>query len=125
MALLGKDNSNAVVFLAALMVHTKHRIHAHTYEAAPRKCVRVSVKPIIMKEAIATAILINAAVELALAMELALAITDVCFYAGLRACQVKMCGAYCLKYYGNLVDWKGAYCNEQGKCCCKARSISR
>uniref|UniRef100_A0A0E0MIA9 Uncharacterized protein n=1 Tax=Oryza punctata TaxID=4537 RepID=A0A0E0MIA9_ORYPU len=28
--------------------------------------------------------------------------TDVCFYAGLRACQVKMCGAYCLKYYGNL-----------------------
>ncbi|KAF2912187.1 hypothetical protein DAI22_11g237300 [Oryza sativa Japonica Group] len=51
--------------------------------------------------------------------------TDVCFYAGLRACQVRMCGAYCLKYYGNLVDWKGAYCNEQGKCCCKARSISR
>uniref|UniRef100_A0A0D3HQ53 Uncharacterized protein n=1 Tax=Oryza barthii TaxID=65489 RepID=A0A0D3HQ53_9ORYZ len=74
MTLLGKDNSKAVVFLAALMVHTKHRIHAHTYEAAPRKCVRVSVRPIIMKEAIATAILINAAVELALAMELALAI---------------------------------------------------
>uniref|UniRef100_J3NAC6 Knottin scorpion toxin-like domain-containing protein n=1 Tax=Oryza brachyantha TaxID=4533 RepID=J3NAC6_ORYBR len=48
--------------------------------------------------------------------------TDVCFWAGLRPCQVNMCAAYCLK--GGELGWKHAYCNGHGKCCCPTESTS-